>query len=603
MKTKEKIHVLHNNFWMLRKIWHYTPDYVIWMLVKGLVVGIHNSIDILYTNWLFNAIGKKAPLSSALRPVAAYAIYLFIYTLFYLWYQQIYNPKVRERLHIAMHSELFQQAVRIDLEKYDDPDFYNDFVWSMEQSLEHAAGLMEDTGMLISRIVASITLTGVLLQINVWIAITVLGSAVAVILLSFLQNRWKLKFQNAINPIERKSKYIRRVFMLPDFAKELRTSAVTENLFSAYQETMKEKRKTNLRYGRKVVLLEWGINSIQVLGDGGLMLLTLYLLLVRKSLGLGAFAISVNAGARMQWVLSELIRRLMKYHEHGIFIEKIIRFLNCEPKITDGSLEAEPFETLEVKNVSFAYPSGTKEGKASEKKALKEVNFTIRRGEKIAIVGYNGAGKTTLTKLIMRLYDPDSGEICYNGRSLKEYTLDSLRSRMASVFQDYRIFAASIAENVVGGDFDQEQAEAVEAALEKSTFADKLKTLPKGIDTQLTREFDAEGTQLSGGEQQKIAIARAFYRNAELIILDEPSSALDPDGEYALNQAIASYAEDRTVIFISHRLSSTRLADRIYMFADGVLAECGTHEELMQANGKYAYMFRLQAEKYAKTSS
>ena len=226
------------------------------------------------------------------------------------------------------------------------------------------------------------------------------------------------------------------------------------------------------------------------------------------------------------------------------------------------------------------------------------MNLKISRGEKIAIVGYNGAGKTTLTKLVMRLYDPDEGEIFYNGRNVKEYTLESIRQRMAAVFQDYRIFACSVGENVAGGRYDAQNAGKVLEALENSSFTGKLRSLPLGIETQLTREFENSGTQLSGGEQQKLAIARAFYKNADLIILDEPSSALDPDAEYELNQAVYEYAGNRTVIFISHRLSTTRHADRIYMFDSGKLVECGTHEELTAAGGRYAYMFRLQAEKY-----
>ena len=188
----------------------------------------------------------------------------------------------------------------------------------------------------------------------------------------------------------------------------------------------------------------------------------------------------------------------------------------------------------------------------------------------------------------------------YNGRDLKTLSLSSLRGRVAAVFQDYRIFAATIAENVAGGICDEGDKEKIISSLERSTFSDKLDSLPDGLSTHLTREFFNSGTVLSGGEQQKVAIARAFYRDADLIILDEPSSALDPDAEYELNRAISRYAEDKTVIFISHRLSTTRHADRIYMFDGGTLIEQGTHEELIKQDGKYAYMFNLQAEKYRK---
>ena len=199
----------------------------------------------------------------------------------------------------------------------------------------------------------------------------------------------------------------------------------------------------------------------------------------------------------------------------------------------------------------------------------------------------------------MRLYDPTSGRILCNGKDLREYDLEAYREQIAVVFQDYRVFATSIAQNVMNGPYDPEHdRDTVLRALESAGFSDKLAKLPQGIDTVLTREIDEKGTNLSGGEAQKIAIARVFASPCKLVIMDEPSSALDPVAEYELNQSIMRYANDKTVIFISHRLSTTRMVDRIYMFDSGELIECGSHNELMAQGGKYAEMFNLQAEKY-----
>lgn len=230
--------------------------------------------------------------------------------------------------------------------------------------------------------------------------------------------------------------------------------------------------------------------------------------------------------------------------------------------------------------------------------SLEGINLTIHKGEKVAIVGYNGAGKTTLTKLLMRLYDPVEGEILYNGRNLKEYDIPSLRDKIGTVFQDYKIFACTVAENVLGDECTENDRSTVTEALTSATFRDKLDSLEKGMDTELTKEFYDEGINLSGGESQKVAIARIFAHPYDLIIMDEPSSALDPMAEYELNHTILDYAQDKTVVFISHRLSTTRMADRILMFDSGHLIESGSHDELMAMNGKYAEMFKLQAEKY-----
>lgn len=217
-------------------------------------------------------------------------------------------------------------------------------------------------------------------------------------------------------------------------------------------------------------------------------------------------------------------------------------------------------------------------------------------GEKI-VLSFNGVAYTT-----MRLYDTISGEILYNGRNINEYAPDKYREHIGAVFQDYKVFAATIAENVMGGEYTDADEEAVMSALRAASFDEKLKQLPNGIHSQLTTEFSKEGVGLSGGESQKIAIARVFARPFELIIMDEPSSALDPIAEYELNQSILKNAEGRTVIFISHRLSTTRMADKIYMFDGGQIVESGSHDELMQLNGKYAEMYRVQTKKYRTAS-
>ena len=283
----------------------------------------------------------------------------------------------------------------------------------------------------------------------------------------------------------------------------------------------------------------------------------------------------------------------MRFHEHAIYIEKVITFMEYQPKIISGALAAPEFQKLTIKGLSFSYKKNDE-----TIMALNNVNMEINKGERIAIVGYNGAGKTTLTKLILRLYDPKDGEILYNGINLKDISIEELHKRTVAVFQDYRIFAATIAENVVAGETVEHNRDKILKALKHSTFDSKLEKLPDGINTILTREFYDDGTQLSGGEQQKLAIARAFYKDADIIVLDEPSSALDPDAEYELNNSISEYAKDKTIIYISHRLSTTRNADRIYMFEKGEIIEQGSHDELMKIGGKYAYMFNLQAEKY-----
>ena len=243
------------------------------------------------------------------------------------------------------------------------------------------------------------------------------------------------------------------------------------------------------------------------------------------------------------------------------------------------------------RNVSFTYAG-------NETPTLHNISFDIRAGEKVAIVGYNGAGKSTLVKLLTRLYDPTEGSLCYDGKDVRDYQLTAYRECFGTAFQDFSMFAASLAENVVMNKAEGREQE-VREALDKAGFTEKLSDLSAGLDTQLTKEFHEDGAVFSGGEAQKVAIARVFAGNSQVLILDEPSSALDPLSEYHVNHSMLEAAADKTVIFISHRLSTTKAADTIFMMEHGRIIERGSHEELMAQNGKYAEMFRLQSKNYS----
>lgn len=246
---------------------------------------------------------------------------------------------------------------------------------------------------------------------------------------------------------------------------------------------------------------------------------------------------------------------------------------------------------LEFCHVDFTYPG-------TDRRVLHDVNFTLRQGETLAVVGINGAGKSTLVKLLLRFYDPTGGQILYNGKPLPEYDLEQLRAAFGTVFQDYKNFALSVNENVIGHACTPAEKALAEQALRHSGVWDKIASLPRGADTVLTREFDEAGTGLSGGENQKVSTARLFARDFQIAVLDEPSSALDPVAEYKMYENLLQVTENKTVIFISHRLSSAVLSDRILVLADGQVQESGSHRQLMEQNGLYADMFRLQASGY-----
>ncbi|MBQ2732910.1 MAG: ABC transporter ATP-binding protein [Clostridia bacterium] len=603
--------VLKNNLRMVIKVARLTPEYFFTMILEGIVWGLINSAYSVFTVRLFDALDKGTPFSECAAIVLYMAaFYLFAYAVD-AWYWQYYNPLVKQKLHLKLHSELFKKAHTLDVACYDDPAFYNDFVWAMDESATRSAEIIGDIGKLINRIVAGTTLFTLIFTIDYKVSVVLILNAMLAVVINHIGNKVSYEAEKEQKPMWRKRNYINRVYHLADHAKELRISHAHDLMMDEMDKNTEDMVRTSRKYGKKYFLLYGLFNS--VLGNiiyFGVMLY-MFTRLIDGAVLVGAFTASVGMIWRVRWLLSDFVERITKFPKHSLFLEKYYGFLNYKPRTVSGEAEASQFESLELKNVSFMYDFSAnpryqyheadhkvEKNESEGKYALKNVSLKLNKGEKIAIVGYNGAGKTTLIKLLLRLYDPTEGEVLFNGVNAKEYKLDEYRAKIGTVFQDFKIFAASIGENVMNGNYTENDRETVEAALKASGFGEKLSTLEDGIDTHLTREFNDKGTNLSGGEAQKVAIARVFARPYELIIMDEPSSALDPIAEYELNRAIAEYAEDKTVIFISHRLSTTRMADRIYMFANGTLEEFGSHDELMEKGGKYAEMFELQSEKY-----
>ena len=612
-RKKQKLSsICKNNFFMIKKIAKYTPDYFLFMIVEGIIWGFINSVSAYYTFNLLNAVSQGDSFAHAAKIIALMALFYILAYLFDRWYWCIHNPIMRQKLYLKMHEELFVKSLSLDLACFDDPEFYDDYVWAMNESHTRAIEVLEDTGKLINRIVASTTLISLLLTVDPVIAFILLVSSGITAICNLIGNRVSFQHRKESNTLWRKNSYINRVYRLSDYAKELRISRADELLMKEYDENAQKIIGTDEKYGKKYFLL-YGLGwNIAFNLTYSLILIYMIIMLGKGALPVGGFAATATVVGQIRWMLTDLAERLTKYAKHSLFIEKYREFLRFTPHIKKGPLKLPAFESLELRNVSFSYEfsahpkylfhdddyvSPKKEDE--NKNVLKNVNLTIRKGEKIAIVGYNGAGKTTLIKLIMRLYDPTEGEILYNGINIKEFDTDEYRKMIGTVFQDFKIFATTVAENVMNGSYDDtKDGEPVRKALDAADFSEKLSELPEGIHTHLTREFNNKGTNLSGGEAQKIAISRVFAKDHTIVIMDEPSSALDPIAEYKLNRSILHHTNDKTVIFISHRLSTTRIADKIYMFDSGRLVEEGSHSELLLQNGKYAEMFHVQSEKY-----
>lgn len=275
-------------------------------------------------------------------------------------------------------------------------------------------------------------------------------------------------------------------------------------------------------------------------------------------------------------------------------LKRTFAYLDIPNKMYQGSLTVEKRDDneyyVEFKDVSFKYPG-------TDIYALRHVNIKFKVGEKLAVVGMNGSGKTTFIKLLCRLYDPTEGEILLNDVNIKKYDYQEYMSIFSVVFQDFQLFSFSLGQNVASSaEFDREK---VLACLEKAGFGERLETMPKGTETSLYKNFDSDGVEISGGEAQKIALARALYKGAPFIILDEPTAALDPVSEYEVYSKFDEIAGDRTAVYISHRLASCRFCDKIAVFHEGEVIQTGNHEELVaDTGGKYYELWNAQAQYY-----
>ncbi|MBO3421598.1 ABC transporter ATP-binding protein [Clostridium perfringens] len=314
-------------------------------------------------------------------------------------------------------------------------------------------------------------------------------------------------------------------------------------------------------------------------------------------MGIGDFTMyfsTINGfGDWMKGILGDLAH----IKAQNMYLDDMREFLEIksEDKEKTRDIPIDSSYEIEFKNVSFKYPK-------TDKYIYKNLSLKIKKGQRLAIVGINGAGKTTFVKLLCRLYEPTSGEILINGVNIKDFSKEEYYKILSVVFQDIKTFAFTVAENVSLENLEYVDREKVLHCIEKAGVGDKINSLQKGIDTSLLKILDGEGVELSGGENQKLALARALYKNGKIVILDEPTSALDAVAEYNIYKGFDELIGDKTAIYISHRLASTKFCDVIAFFENGEIVEYGTHEELLKKNGKYSDMFNIQAQYYKEES-
>ncbi|MBQ2881025.1 MAG: ABC transporter ATP-binding protein, partial [Clostridia bacterium] len=449
--SQNPIKVWKNLWFMVQYVVKYIPSYIFVTLIEGVGRGFWHIFQILFTKYIFDSLEAGIDFYVLLSWALLWTAYQMIFELFNKWRLNVYVPKAKLVLHERIQSELYLKARNLDQSCYDDPEFYNDFIWAIRESDDRVAQIMENFGLFINRVICSGVVLGVLATLDLVITVFLFIALGIGFVINNILSKMQVQRDEEINPTNRKLEYIDRVFYLPDRAKELRQGRIAEYLHENYNNSVAEKIACLKKWFKKRI-------KFQIINDFLLDFLpstvAMFYMMIRyildPTLSLGAFTASLDAMSKLVWTINDIGSYFTKFNEHSMYIEKVKKFTEYEPKIVGESKDVPEFESLKVENLSFAYPFGE-----ADAKILDNISFEIKKGEKIAFVGYNGAGKTTLIMLLMRLYDCSDGEILYNGQNIKTFVPENYREHIGAVFQDYKVFAATVAENVLGGAFDE----------------------------------------------------------------------------------------------------------------------------------------------------
>jgi ATP-binding cassette subfamily B protein len=503
--------------------------------------------------------------------------------------QQIFSERVQQ---LAM-SEMLDVAARVDLIAFEEPTFYDRLQRAQMNAMSRPMQVVQSIVSLISGLLGTVGIGIALFTLEPWLLPVIVLAYIPVVIANRLNNRMMFRWARRMTPLERQRSYIAGLLTLREAAKEIRAFDLGDTFIDRYRD-LSIKRLDELRgvartRAKRLIAARLVTSVLEALVLGALLWF-----LARGGLSLAAAGAAYTGLSQIQGRLENMIAGSTNLHEAALFLDDQREFVELARGLTRthrAEVVPEQFDQIVVDNVSFRYPD-------APRKALDGVTVEVRQGEVIALVGENGSGKTTLAKLLAHLYEPSEGRITWDGRDLADHDPESVRRSITVVFQDFMRYWLSLADNIGLGDPRRaSDREAVIAASQRAGAHDFVERLPEGYDTNLGRQFQ-EGTDLSIGQWQRVAIARAFFRDAPFVILDEPTAALDARAEHELFERIRELFRSRTVLLISHRFSTVRNADRIYVLDQGRIVEAGSHAELMTLGGTYAELFTMQASAY-----
>ncbi len=590
--------------YIFRLVWNTAP----WILILLTVIAVLNGLLPVITAWvaadLLNVLAEAFVVAKAGQQIAFSAIF----GLLILQFVCILSKSLLGHLNslvvrisgdmVTNHVKvmMMQKAKTVDMQSFDKPDFYERLENAQREAGMRPIQIINATFNTISTVISMVSFVAILFAVSPWAPILIMILAIPSAFITYIYRKKSFNYVRRRSKDRRQLNYYSGLMTNKDLVKEIRIFGLSELFTKRYKDTFKAYFK-----GLRSIYLKEGLSSMFVSILSSLAHCILFLYVAWRvwlgKLQVGDYSLYTGALNSITTGVTSLIVSTSTVYEGTLFIDNLIVFMDEEPTVlpasdTPARVQRHIPHKIEFKNLSFRYPG-------TERFVIKNLNAVIEPGSTVALVGVNGAGKTTLIKLITRLYDPTEGEILLDDKNVKEYEPEELYKIFGIIFQDFGKYAVTVAENIAFGEVQKEQdMERVRDAARQSNADEFISRLPNGFDTALMRYFEEDGIELSIGQWQKLSVARAFYSDSDILILDEPTASLDAIAEQEIYDQFDRLRKDKTTIFVSHRLSSATTADIIFVMDDGMLVECGTHQELMQKGGIYHKLFTTQAGRY-----
>ena len=595
-RWRERLTALRNTLPIFRMVWEASPRIVVANISVRVIVALLPLAMLAVTKVVIDAIyqymAQKAALPSYFWWLVGAEFGLACVSTILVRVGDYCDTVLADKYAKHVSIRIMEHASRLDLTSYEDPTFQDKLERARVQGTDRVL-MIQAAGRLVQQAVTTVSMAASICFFSPWILVALVACVVPAFIgeTHFAFLGYSLSF--AQTPARREMEYLRVLGGSKESAKELKLFGLGQYLVERFTNLAMRLHKETARLARRRLFVGSLLTLLGTLGYYGTYAFVIYQT-VTGVLTIGTLTLLSGAIAAASSNLQMVFSTFSTIADQALFIGDLLDFFAVKPAVLSkpNALRApQPIKQgFEFRNVSFAYPNG--------RQVLHNVSFNLAPGERIALVGENGQGKTTIVKLLTRLYDPTGGKILLDGVDLREYDQEDLWREIGVIFQDFMRYDMTATENIAMGRIEERNNTfRIRSAAHKSLAEDVIRKLPKGFDQQLGCRFDG-GTDLSGGEWQKLALARAYLREAQVLILDEPTASLDARSEHEVFERFAELTRGKMAMLISHRFSTVRMADRIFVLQDGRIAEEGPHEQLMQNGGRYAEMFELQAASY-----